>query len=356
MMIKKVEKYVVTTVLQSIFVILASLCALQIFILFVNQMGELGRGQYTFGIVVQYVLMRLPYELTMCFPVICLLGCLVGLSILANHSELIILRANGLSIFNLLGMVARVGIGLIIVTMLLTECFVPQLMFKANNLKLEALNNGHLYRQAHSIWFRHHEHFWYIGAIGSSQDLQNITMFQKDKIGVLKSVEYFKDLHWHNDQWYSDASEKTFFSDEKVEHLSITEPQRIDLPLTPTFFKHVEQNPDEMSLIHLWQRIHQLNKQQNIAKDELIFWQRLFQPANTLLMMLLAIPCIFGPLRSSTMGAKLVAGIALGFGFYILNQMFGFVSQVYQIPPIMGATIPMLIFGSLGVVLMSRTR
>ena len=99
-----------------------------------------------------------------------------------------------------------------------------------------------------------------------------------------------------------------------------------------------------------------INKQQNIAKDELIFWQRLFQPANTLLMMLLAIPCIFGPLRSSTMGAKLVAGIALGFGFYILNQMFGFVSQVYQIPPIMGATIPMLIFGSLGIVLMSRTR
>ena len=111
-----------------------------------------------------------------------------------------------------------------------------------------------------------------------------------------------------------------------------------------------------MSMMSLWQRIHQLNKQHNVAKEELIFWQRLLQPLNTLLMMLLAIPCVFGPLRSSTMGAKLMTGIALGFGFYILNQMFGFVSQVYQIPPLIGATTPLLVFTVFGLMLLKRSR
>ena len=59
---------------------------------------------------------------------------------------------------------------------------------------------------------------------------------------------------------------------------------------------------------------------------------------------------------SSTMGAKLMTGIALGFGFYILNQMFGFVSQVYQIPPLIGATTPLLVFTVFGLMLLKRSR
>lgn len=353
---KKIEKYVMQTVLQSIFMILISLLALQVFILFVNQMADLGKGNYHFTQAMQFVLLRLPYEITICFPVICLMGCLVGLSVLANHGELVILRANGLSILNILRIVATAGIGLIVLIMVLAECFVPKLMFKANNLKLESINEGQLLRQFHSVWFRNQDNFWFISSLNSPYELSNITLFKKNHLGVLSSINFYPKAQWSHGQWSVDSYENTFFANNKVGHEVFNGTQKLELPLTPKFFKHVEQSPDEMSLINLWQRVHQLKKQQNIAKDELIFWQRLLQPANALLMMLLAIPCIFGPLRSVTMGARLVAGIALGFGFYILNQMFGFVSQVYQVPPVIGAVMPLIIFGCIGMILLTRTR
>lgn len=344
------------TVLQSIFMILISLLALQVFILFVNQMGDLGKGNYHFAQAMQFVFLRLPYELSICFPVICLMGCLVGLSVLANHGELVILRANGLSILNILRIVATAGIGLIVIMMVLAECFVPRLMFKANNLKLEAINEGHLLRQFQSVWFRNQDNFWYISALNSPYELRNVTLFKKNSLGVLQSIVFYPQAQWNHGQWLVNSYENTYFVNDKVGHQAFQGQQKLELPLTPKFFKHVEQSPDEMSLLSLWQRVHQLKKQQNIAKDELIFWQRLFQPANALLMMLLAIPCIFGPLRSVTMGARLVVGIALGFGFYILNQMFGFVSQVYQVPPVIGAVMPLMIFGCIGMLLLTRTR
>ena len=71
-------------------------------------------------------------------------------------------------------------------------------------------------------------------------------------------------------------------------------------------------------------------------------------------MMMIAIPFIFGPLRSSTMGSKLLAGAAVGFGFNILNRFFGPLSHVYQWPPFLAAIIPTCIFALLGVYLMRR--
>jgi lipopolysaccharide export system permease protein len=73
-------------------------------------------------------------------------------------------------------------------------------------------------------------------------------------------------------------------------------------------------------------------------------------------MMILAIPFIFGPLRSSTMGSKLLAGATLGFSFHIINRIFGPVSQVFQLPVEIAAFGPTLLFAILGIYLMKRVR
>ncbi len=89
---------------------------------------------------------------------------------------------------------------------------------------------------------------------------------------------------------------------------------------------------------------------------ELAYLQRLIQPLTTVVMMVLAIPFIFGPLRSSTMGSKLLAGTGVGFGFYIINHSFGPLIQVYQWPPNVAAFVPTCLFALLGVYLMRRVR
>ena len=89
---------------------------------------------------------------------------------------------------------------------------------------------------------------------------------------------------------------------------------------------------------------------------QLSFWKRIFQPFATLVMIFLAVPFIFGPLRTVTMGMRILAGISVGFCFYILNQFFGPLSTLFQISPIIGACLPTIVFIFAGFWLLARVR
>ncbi len=126
-----------------------------------------------------------------------------------------------------------------------------------------------------------------------------------------------------------------------------------DVPLKPKIFGMGNKEPDEMTLHELRQFLRaQKSTNQFAMSYRLDYWQRIFQPLTTLVMMMLAIPFIFGPLRSSTMGSKLLAGATVGFGFYILNRFLGPLSMVLQWPPILAAAGPTFVFALLGIYLM----
>jgi lipopolysaccharide export system permease protein len=113
----------------------------------------------------------------------------------------------------------------------------------------------------------------------------------------------------------------------------------------------------EMSLPDLLRYIHYQHKNDiNASSLSLAFWQRVFQPFASLVMIFLAIPFIFGSLRRVTMGVRIVTGAVVGFLFYMLNQFFGPFSLVYQIPPMLGAAFPILLFAFVAFFLMRRVR
>jgi len=57
-----------------------------------------------------------------------------------------------------------------------------------------------------------------------------------------------------------------------------------------------------------------------------------------------ALSFIFGPLRSVSMGARIMMGVFTGILFFISNEVLGSLSLVYQLPPILGAMLPSLFF------------
>lgn len=352
---KKLEKYLIKSILQSIFLIFMCMVVLQIFILFFNELGAIGKGQYNTSKAFVYILLYLPHDMALYFPIISILGSLVGLSLLAEKSELVIYRVSGLSILNILRMVAVVGFFLNLCMLVLSDYAIPKLMFKANNIKLEALNNGHIYRQSQSIWFHSPQNFWFVELVEKPTSLHHVTRFKNNDIGTLESIEYYNQIDWKDGAWIADSIDRTSFTLKKVMNQSEQVYQNINLPWRPKFFENLEQNLDEMNLISLWQRIHQLKNQQNMAREENVFWQRIMKPFNSLVMMLIAIPFIFGPLRTSTIGAKLITGIGLGFSCDILGRILGHASGILQFPSIIGAIMPFIIFTFLGLFLLKKT-
>lgn len=350
------ERYVAKTVLASIAMVTIMLIGLQIFILFVNQLDDLGKGDYGIVQAAIFVFLHMPYEVYLFFPMASLLGCLIGLGVLANHHELVVMRAAGMSIGQVTIAVLKVALVLIVVVTVISETVLPNMVRLANDERVQALTGGQTLRTAKGIWMRHQNDFVHIGAILPDNQLNQVSQFHFDETHHLRLARHIARVDYVHGTWVAHDVQETFIQDDatRVQHHATLS---WDVPLMPSILNISGKEPDEMTLQRLYQYIHDQKKNHQTAQNyQLVFWQRIVQPITTLVMMVLAIPFIFGPLRSSTMGSKLMMGATVGFGFHILNRFLGSVSQVYQLPPELAAMGPTCLFALLGMFLMKRVR
>ena len=125
--------------------------------------------------------------------------------------------------------------------------------------------------------------------------------------------------------------------------------------LTPDKLGVVALDPDALSISGLHNYVKYLKSSgQDPGRYQLNMWSKIFQPLSVAVMMLMALSFIFGPLRSVPMGVRVVTGISFGFIFYVLDQIFGPLTLVYGIPPIIGALLPSASFFLISLWLMMR--
>jgi len=354
MSIKILDRYIAKTVLSAIGLITLMLAGLQIFILFVNQLGDMGKVDFGIKQVALFVLLQMPYQVYLFFPMASLLGCLIGLGVLAQHSELIVMRAAGMSIGQITGAVLRASVLVIILVTTVGETVVPFLSHYANDVKSMALSGGQSIRTSQGVWLRYGNDFITIDAVLSDDVLENVYQFRFDAKHNLQLARAIKEVRFVKGQWIANEVSETQFSTDKTKVKTIkTMPW--DVLVKPQILKISSNEPDEMTLHQLNRYVReQKRNKQNAQNYEFALLQRIIQPLTTMVMMVLAIPFIFGPLRSSTMGSKLLVGATVGFGFNIMNRFVGPISLVYQWPPEIAALTPTLVFALLGLYLMRR--
>ncbi|MDI9818087.1 MULTISPECIES: LPS export ABC transporter permease LptG [unclassified Legionella] len=353
---KLVDRYIAKTVLSAIALVTLMLAGLQIFILFVNQLDDIGRADFGIIQTAIYVFLLMPYQVYLFFPLASLLGCLIGLGIMANNRELVVMRAAGMSIGQVTQAVLKAALILVILVTVIGETIVPRLAYWANDKKMQALNGGQALRTAHGVWLRNDNDFIAIGTILPDNTLQQVYQFHFDAANHLRFARKIEKISYADSRWLAQDVTETIIDNNQTVARKI--PQMIwDVSVRPGILSVSSNEPDEMTLRELRQYLRAQKKSHQTALNyQLAYWQRLMQPLTTAVMMMLAIPFIFGPLRSSTMGSKILAGATVGFGFHIVNRFFGPVSQVFQWPPEVAAIGPTCLFALLGLYLMRRVR
>lgn len=353
---KLLDRYIAKTVLAAIGLITLLLVGLQLFILFINQLDDLGRNDYGIAQAFLFVLLQMPYQVYLFFPMASLLGSLTGLGLMANHSELIVMRASGLSIGQITASVLKASLILTLLVTTVGETIVPMLSRYANDYKAAALSGGQSLRTEYGMWLRYNSDFIFIGVIHPDMVLNDIYQFHFNTTHDLQVARHIKEAKYDKGVWTAYEVSQTEFMPDKLNTQTLPT-LNWEVPIRPQILKISSTDPDEMTLHELHQYLReQKRSQQKAANYQLVFLQRLIQPLTTMVMMILAIPFIFGPLRSSTMGSKLLVGASVGFGFHILNHFLGPFSLVFQWPPIFAAFGPTLIFAFLGIYLMRRVQ
>ncbi len=349
--------YIGKTIIMTTLLVLLVLIGMDIFIRFVGELNDIGKGSYSIIQAMQYVVLGVPEDLYQLFPMMGLLGALIGLGLLASNSELIVMRTAGMSVLQISWAVIQAILILVILITVVGETLAPKALYLADSKKAMAKSNGQAVKTRHGIWVRDANSFIHIETVNPGGHLQGVTRYQFDSQHRLLQTSHAENAEYKDDHWVvQDVATSRLKNDSHVstEHAA---KQTWQMNLNPSILRVAQVDPEEMTLAKLHSVIqYKKNNGLHYEAYALDFWQRLFQPIATCVMMFLALPFIFGPLRSATMGLRLVAGVAIGFSFYMLDQFFGPFSLVYQIPPMLAAALPILLFAGIGYYLMLRTR
>ncbi len=343
MSMKILNRYLASSVLRSYCIVLAILLTLLSLMAFLDDVENVGKKQYTIWGAFEFLLMTLPSRLVLLAPFVALLGSIVALGGLANGRELTAMQAGGVSPNQIAWSVLKVGCVFIFLIACLSEFVVPPLDQKAYLKRSFALSESAGFQGEAGLWLRDGRRFIRIRHVGVGEVARNLDIFEFNEHGQMVTYLYAKEAEVGNPQkWVlKDIQKKNirgFHSSlEHVETLEWTSPlnqeelQLLKLPIS------------SLAPSDLYQYIGVLQrKQQNSRRYEMVFWDKVFLLLNSILMVVVSIPWLFGPLRSATIGKRVFVGSLMGMGFYLLIEVLKNLGLLFGVPPLLTLAIPFL--------------
>jgi lipopolysaccharide export system permease protein len=352
---KTLDLYIGRTILNHVLMVMAVLLGLFTFVSFIDELQDMGTGRYDLLEVVRFLVLTIPQRIYELFPMAALLGTISGLSTMAVDSELIIMRASGVSLLRITGSVLKVGAVFVVVSVLIGEFVTPTAETMAQRGRAEALRQSVKQHTDYGLWMRDQTTFISVGEVLPDLSLLNLRIFEFDNDRQLRSAVAAISAKFDEDRWLlTDVRQSLFEEDGSVRPVHV-ENAYWNSALTTEILSVFLVKPEQMSAWHLLRYIEHLHENaQETAPYELAFWNKLFQPFATAIMVVLAIPFVFRLQRGGGFGHRLFIGILLGLAFYLISKGFGYVVLVYGIPPIVGAVTPLIAFLMVALVMLRR--
>lgn len=347
------DRYIAAQVLGAVAIILLVVVGLDMIFEFVDQAGEMSTT-YQLANVLYYLLLRLPSRLYEFLPMASLIGCLVGLGMLASNSELTVMRAAGVSIMRIVVAVLKPAMVFALVALLLGEYVVPKTEQLAQSSRAMAQSGGKALHSRHGVWHREGNQFIHINAVEPGGLIHGITRYQFNADHEMVESSFAEVGRFEAGQWVLENVKKTLFYDD---HTSIQEleEESWESGLTPTLLSVVVVDPMDLSISGLWSYSNYLASQ-DLSVDQylLAFWSKVLQPAGILALVLIAVSFVFGPLRSVTVGQRVIAGVIVGLIFKFSQDLLGPASTVIGFTPMLAVATPIIICLVIGVWMLKK--
>ena len=351
---KLLDRYIGISVLRNIGLVLLVLIALDSFFRLVRELNQVGTGNYDQLEMFLYLVLTTPAHVVEFFPIAALLGAITGLGALASTSELIVMRAAGVSLLRIGGSVLKAGFILILAVMLLSEFVVPTSEQFAESRRSQLLAEQTAIKTKNGFWSRDARSFLNIRDIRPGGEIGDIYIYEFDDKHELRTTTYAREAAYEDGNWILIGLSQSQITRTGIKTRTFDRAQW-DSILSPALLSLLVIDPVQLSIRDLYEYYSYLtDTRQDAERYELAFWSRLVMPLSIAVMMLLAVPFVFGPLRSVSIGQRIFVGFLVGLGFFLFNRAFNHVGIVYDIPPILSASLPALGFFVLSIFMIRR--
>lgn len=310
---------------------------------FLGQLGDIGDGEYGLGQALQYSLLVLPARVYQSFPMIVLLGALIGLGGLAARKELDVFRLAGCSDSRLVRSVLITGLPLILLVYLLGEGLVPPAWESATRLRTTAMYEDVQLQGGHEFWVRSGNRFILVDSTTVDGHLADLTVFEVANGARLKAVLAVGQARFEDSIWHLQDILETRFSKEQV-LAQYRQGDRWSRLMNPELASLLWRDPRGLTLPELARYMDYLKGNgADISVYRLSWWQRLAAPVSVLAMLLLSLGfvlCSGGPRKT---GRRVLTGIFVGLAFKLVNDISAHAGLVYGMPPYVSALLPSLL-------------
>ena len=304
----------------------------------------------------QYVTLRVPLLIQRFLPFSALLGTLIAFTALNQHSEVIAMKAAGLSAHQVLAPLIVASLGIAVIAFAFNEGVA------VNSARMVNAWDENDYRPIRAssgvvsnVWVKAGDdlaHARIVSGRGPGLQLQGVTIYDRAG-GVLERVINAESAV---QAWGAWKLEKVRIYDTSM-NMVRRAPQLVALPgVTPDRFTLAKVNPDERDFLALRRDIDDLEAAGRPTEEARAgLWHKISGPLSIVLMPLLAAVAAFGLARSGQVLLRAAAGMALGFAYFVVDNLSLALGNVGAYPAWLAAWAPFVLFLLIGEAVLVRS-
>ena len=363
-----IDEYIVREFAGLFVLVLAGFVLLMIVFTFFDLLGDVLRNHIALAIVGEYLLNLTPSMTYQIAPLAVLIAVLVTFSVLNRNSEIIAMKATGISLYRLVAPIVTIAACLAICLFLFDQYYLPQA-----NRRQESLRNV-IKGRPPQTYFNPEEH-WIFGPRAApgepgciyyyqffdpdTNEFANLSVFEFEPATFKLTRRIFaKRAVWDGDSgaWhFENGWMRDIQSGNVTGYRTFLETSFPEMRAAPDYFKKEALESQEMNFGQLDRYIRDLRQSGFDTKRlSVALWQKLSYPLVAVVMAVLAIPFALSMgRRGSITGIAVAIGVALA--YRVVDTLFGAMGNVNYLPASMAAWSADILFGLVGGYLLLRT-
>jgi lipopolysaccharide export system permease protein len=349
------ERYIQVATLKALALVSAGLTSLFSLLELVDQLHDVGRGRYRLIDALVYVLLTAPARLLQLMPASMLLASLFALGALATGSELTAMRASGISPHRIVGWVFKLAGAGVVLLFLVAEFVIPPAQELAQSERASRLSSAEALRSANSFWAQGEHQYLNVRRFAHGDVPSDIYLYEFAATGELKSLVQADRAELRPDgTWLLEGVSRKRFSSTRIETDRLASlpwhpflrPRQASLLILP---------PESMQPIELYRYVRELERRhQPPARYAQELWAKIDIPLAMAAMIMIAVPFVFGPLRTQSTGQRMMIGAMIGIVFSLVQQIATHLGLLLNLSPAITATMPSFLLMAVALYLFRR--
>ncbi|MES1971043.1 MAG: LPS export ABC transporter permease LptG [Pseudomonadota bacterium] len=318
-----------------------------------NILAHPGNGQAE---ILHYISLRTPELIARFLPFSVLLGTILTLTTMNQNSEIVALKASGLSAHQVLAPLILASMGVAVLSFAFNDRVVARATSTLSHWKDVDYASIPIDRgDRTNVWVRDGDDLIEVGQIkgrGNAAKLADITLYDRTG-GNLVGIVHAARGQREGDAWRIGPATRFDVKSGKISPLGAT---LVGKGVRPDQFTLATVDPDGLSFGALRSAIADLADAGRPTKAlEGSMWHKLSAPLSSVLMPLLGAVAAFGLARSGKLFIRAVLGMALGFTYFVADNFALAMGNLGAYPPFLAAWAPFLLFFMIGEAVLVRT-